>query len=146
MLQNEYLLFIVTNQSGVGLGKISKEAVTKINSHILSCLQSQGITIQQLYCCSHRRDDNCECIKPKPFFIREAQRDYDIDISGSFTIGDHPHDADFGNSAGGTGIYVLTGHGKKHFNELAPHTLCFENLYDAACWILKKPLLKNTNP
>lgn len=140
MLQEKYLLFIVTNQSAIGLGKVSKEAVTRINMNVMSQLESHGITIQQLYCCSHKKDDNCDCIKPNPYFIREAARTYKVDISQSFSVGDHPHDVEFGKAAGGNGIYVLTGHGKRHIDAIAPDTPCFENLLDAACWILKKPL------
>jgi D-glycero-D-manno-heptose 1,7-bisphosphate phosphatase len=137
MLQEKYLLFIVTNQSGVGLGKVSKEAVARINLHVMARLQAAGVTIQQIYCCNHKRDDNCECIKPKPYFIREAEREYGLDISSSFSIGDHPHDVVFGKSAGGTGIYLLTGHGRKHLPDVDEATLCFENLLDAAWWIMK---------
>jgi D-glycero-D-manno-heptose 1,7-bisphosphate phosphatase len=135
MLQEKYLLFIVTNQSGVGLGRISKEAADRVNMFVLSELQHRGITIQQVYCCSHKRDDNCECIKPNPYFIHMAERDYGIDISQSYSIGDHPHDVAFCKLAGGNGIYVLTGHGWKHLADLEPSTLCFDNLLEAAYWI-----------
>jgi D-glycero-D-manno-heptose 1,7-bisphosphate phosphatase len=140
MLQEKYLLFIVTNQSAVGLGKVSKEAVARVNMHVASLFESHGITIQQVYCCAHAKDDNCNCIKPNPYFIREAVREYKVDVSQSYSVGDHPHDVEFGKAAGGNGLYVLTGHGKKHLGAVAPDTLCFENILDAACWILKKPL------
>jgi histidinol-phosphate phosphatase family protein len=138
MLQKHYLLFIVTNQSGVALGRVSMEEVTRVNQHVMAQLQSQGVRIQQLYCCSHKKDDKCECIKPNPYFIHQAHRTYGIDITRSYTIGDHPHDVAFGQNAGANGIYVLTGHGRKHFEQLEPATRCFENLLEAATWILAK--------
>lgn len=140
MLQKEYLLFIVTNQSGVGLGMVSMEAAAKVNSYVMEQLSHRGITVQELYCCFHKKDDNCDCMKPKPYFIHEARRAHAFDVSQSYSIGDHPHDVSFGKNAGGNGIYLLTGHGTKHFNNIEPGTVCFENLYDAACGILKKPI------
>ncbi len=142
MLQKQYLLFIVTNQSAVGLGKVSMEEVSRVNEYLLSILRDNGIMIQKLYCCSHKRADLCRCIKPNPYFIHEAEKKYNLDIARSFSIGDHPHDVTFGKSAGGTGLYVLTGHGRKHLNEIEEGTLCFENLYDAANWIMKIKYVK----
>jgi len=138
LLQKEFLLFIVTNQSGVGLGKISGESAENINQHVRSVLQSHGIKIQRIFCCSHSRDDACECIKPKPYFLLKAMELYNIDIARSYTIGDHPHDVAFGENAGATGLYVLTGHGRKHVEELPPGANIFSNLYDAALWILQR--------
>ena len=140
LLQEHFLLFIVTNQSGISLGRVSREEVDRVNDHVLKHLKNHGIAIQQLYCCSHKRDDHCECIKPKPYFINEAMRAYNLDIAQSFSIGDHPHDVDFCKNAGGNGLYVLTGHGTKHFATVGSDTQCFENLLDAARWVLKKPV------
>jgi histidinol-phosphate phosphatase family protein len=139
MLQKEFLLFIVTNQSGVGLGKITLESARHINSYITSHLEEHGIIIQKVYCCSHKRDDNCNCIKPKPYFLNEARECYDIDLSESFTIGDHPHDVTFGTSAGARGLYVLTGHGEKHRSDCPLHTETFANLMDATYRMLSIP-------
>jgi len=136
-LQNHFYLFIVTNQSGISLGKITKEDADKINQHILNILKSNEIYIKKIYCCSHAKSDNCKCIKPKPYFINKAVKEFGINISKSYSIGDHPHDVDFGRLAGATGLYVLTGHGKKHLNELSQNTLCFKNIYSAAEWIIK---------
>ncbi len=135
MLHEEFLLFIVTNQSGISLGKISGEAAAEVNAHVASVLRSHGITIQQTFCCVHTRDENCACIKPKPYFINKANRDYGIDIAASYTVGDHPHDVEFGDGAGATGLYVLTGHGRKHADDLPANKQRFDNIMDAAAFI-----------
>jgi histidinol-phosphate phosphatase family protein len=138
-LQKRYLLFIVTNQSCVGLKKVTHEAATRVNDFVLSMLAQNGIAIQQLYCCAHTRDNNCECIKPKPYFLHKAREEFGVDLGASFTVGDHPHDVLFGENAGATGLYVLTGHGEKHKPEVAIGTKCFSNLHAAALWILNQP-------
>ncbi len=135
MLHEKYLLFIVTNQSGISLGEISGEGAAVVNDHVSSVLRSHGITIQQTYCCVHTRDENCPCIKPKPYFIHKADRDYGIDIAASYTIGDHPHDVEFGYAAGAMGLYVLTGHGHKHAGELPPDKHMFDDILQAAVFI-----------
>jgi histidinol-phosphate phosphatase family protein len=146
LLQKQYVLFIVTNQSGVGMGFINRETADKTNEYVMYRLKEEDITIARLYCCTHKREDNCRCIKPNPFFLFEAERDFKIDLKRSFVIGDHPHDVEFARSAGLKGLYVLTGHGEKHLNKVPPETDCFFNVLDAACCIVKKPLLNLTSP
>jgi D-glycero-D-manno-heptose 1,7-bisphosphate phosphatase len=137
MLQKSFMLFIVTNQSGVGLGTIPRDVADRINDFVVQSLQTEGVTITRLYCCSHKRDDHCSCIKPKPFFLEQAVKDYNVDLAHSFTIGDHPHDVEFGNNNGATGLYVMTGHGRKHYSDLPEGTVCFDTLLKAAQWIDK---------
>ena len=61
-----FLLFIITNQSGVGRGYFSVEQMHEFNNHMISDLASQGIEIKELVFCPHAPEDNCECRKPKP--------------------------------------------------------------------------------
>ncbi|MDO9125079.1 MAG: HAD family hydrolase, partial [Deltaproteobacteria bacterium] len=107
-LNGRYLLFIVTNQSGIGLGDLNHEDVERINNHIVKALAQEGVTISAVYYCPHRRDQGCECIKPNPYFILEAAREFDLDLSRSFSIGDHPHDVELARNVGAQGIYLVT--------------------------------------
>lgn len=135
LLQKHYRLFIVTNQSGVGRGLVAADAVARVNEYVANVLHDHGIGIARTYCCPHTTEERCACAKPHPFFIRDAQRAFGLDIGRSYAVGDHPHDVAFGEAAGAAGLYVLTGHGRKHSNELKPGTRCFENVLDAARWI-----------
>ena len=119
LLQKQFLLFIVTNQSGVGLGRISREAAVLANAYVVRCLNDEGIDITQVYSCFHKREDNCPCIKPNPYFLYKAEMEYHVDLGRSYVIGDHPHDVDFARNVGATGLYLLTGHGRKHLNEVS---------------------------
>lgn len=135
-LQRYYALFIVTNQSGVGKGTLSHDQVATVNAHLVSLLQHAGITIERVFVCPHVRSEGCLCIKPKPHFLRLAEREHGIDLSRSFTIGDHPHDVEFAHSVGATGLYVLTGHGAKHRADLDPSAIVFPSLVDAVHMLL----------
>ncbi len=75
-------------------------------------------------------------MKPKPFFLEQAVREHGVDLSRSFAVGDHPHDVHFARNAGATGIFVLTGHGALHRDELDGDNLVAKDIEAAAEIIL----------
>ncbi len=122
LLAAKFRLFIVTNQSGVAEGVITRAEVDKVHEFILGHLGQFGIHISRVYFCPHKRSDGCRCIKPNPFFLEAAALRYGVDLSRSFVVGDHPHDMELAHNAGARGVYVLTGHGEK--DRAALHTPC----------------------
>lgn len=54
----------------------------------------------------------------------------------SYVIGDHPHDMKFASNVGATGLYLLTGHGRKHLNKLSNEAEIYRTLNDAANLII----------
>jgi len=135
-LSEDFLLFIVTNQSGVAEGLIRAEAVEEVNKYIVTRLQADGIRIVQVYVCPHRRSDGCQCIKPQPYFLHQAAQQYGVDLQRSFVIGDHPHDVELARRVGAQGVYVCSGHGWKHFQELTGPQIVVPDIRAAAEWIL----------
>jgi D-glycero-D-manno-heptose 1,7-bisphosphate phosphatase len=117
-LLKNFKLFIITNQSGIGRGYYAHKDFKKFNDQLVKELSEQGIIIEKSYCCPHTPEDNCDCRKPNIKFIKEAQKDFDIDLDKSWVIGDHPHDVVLGKNAGTRAIYLTTGHGIKHQPEL----------------------------
>lgn len=136
LLQQDYLLFIVSNQSGVAEGALTSAEVEEVNNHVVEQLASAGVTITAVYWCPHKRSDDCMCIKPNPYFLRRAAEQHDVDLSQSFVIGDHPHDVYLADNVGARGIYVLSGHGRKHRCELNGDHLVVEGIGEAAEWIM----------
>jgi histidinol-phosphate phosphatase family protein len=137
-LQRTFLLIVVTNQSGVAKGAISRIDVNRVNTHMANRLARKGVHICAIYVCPHDRADGCVCIKPKPYFLHRASEEFSIDLSSSFVVGDHPHDVEFARSVGAQGIYVSTGHGLKHLSELPEEEVVVADIADAAEWILSK--------
>ena len=137
-LQEHFQFFIVTNQSGVGKGQLTLDEVKSVNDYVVHWLRERGVQIAAVYCCPHRRDEGCACIKPKPFFLEQAAREHGLDLSRSFVIGDHPHDVHFARNAGAIGIYVLTGHGLQHRAELRGDEIVTADIGAAADWILAR--------
>ncbi len=100
-LQNkDYLLFIVTNQSGIGRGYFSEEQMHEFHGHMLKQLDQKGIKIQEIAFCPHSPDDKCNCRKPSPKLINELCNKYDIDKSQSYMVGDRDSDIEAGKNAG----------------------------------------------
>jgi histidinol-phosphate phosphatase family protein len=135
-LQDKFLLFIVTHQPGVAEGVISIHDVGRVNAHVVERLAGMGVHISATYVCPHQRADRCACIKPKPYFLHKATGEHRVDLRRSFVVGDHPHDVQLARNAGAQGVYVLTGHGAKHRNELSADAVATQDIAEAAQWIL----------
>jgi len=135
-LQEYFLLFIITNQSGVSKGLISENEVKEVNRQIVRALRTRGITIFDVFYCPHKSEENCECKKPKPYFIHHAAQLYNLDLTRSFMVGDHPSDIQCGINAGVTPIYLLSGHGRKHRDELNADFKICKDLSEASKYIL----------
>lgn len=136
-LQEHFDLFIVTNQPGVAKGVISAQDVARVNAYIESYLAEYGVGIVATYVCPHGRDDGCACIKPKPYFLKKAEKDHGIDLQHSFVIGDHPHDVVLAETVGASGIYLLSGHGGKHLQELSGDFPVVDGIHEATELIIK---------
>jgi len=139
ILQQRFLLFIVTNQSGIGKNVFSKDEYLLFNEYLIRLLNSYGVTIAQVYYCPHRKEESCICRKPNQYFINEAEKRYSIDVRSSYVIGDHPHDAEMACNAGARSVYLLTGHGKKHIEELTikPNFIA-DDIFEASLWIMSR--------
>lgn len=82
-------IIIITNQYLIGEGIITLEDYQKFNDLFLRTLKQSGINVLDVFFCPHARDQNCDCIKPKPGLINQALTKYpDIDLSSSFYGGD----------------------------------------------------------
>jgi len=137
-LSEHFALFIVTNESGVAKGLITMQDVENVNNYIVSYLARHGIQLQESYVCPHASVSACRCIKPNPYFLKKAERDFGIDLGRSFVIGDHPHDVELAKNAGADAIYLLSGHGMKHRDEIAEDTVVAEGIGKATEVILER--------
>lgn len=135
-LQEHFRLFVVTHQPGISAGLVSAGEVARVNAHVVDELRRAGVVITDVYCCPHRRDEGCACIKPHPFFLRQAADRYGLDLARSFVIGDHPHDVVLADHAGACGVYVRTGHGGRHLAEVRGRQAVVPGIREAAEWIL----------
>ena len=130
-IQEDYFFFIVTNQSGIGKGYYTLEDFHKYNDYLISILNENRIKIKKTFFCPHVREDKCDCRKPNTKYLKEIADQWNIDMSSSWMIGDHPSDIQFGINGGCKTVYMITGHGKKHSKDLEAKRI--------------KPILRHSN-
>ena len=98
---------IVTNQSGIARGLLTRKGLELIHARLLKLLKSRGVNVEAIYVCPHlpggkvrRYARRCACRKPKPGLLRRAARELGLDLRNSVTIGDSPRDVEAGRKAG----------------------------------------------
>lgn len=106
-----YRFLVVTNQSGIGRGYYSESDMHAVNACIQELLKPAALEIDAFFFCPHTPEANCDCRKPKLGMFIEAQRNFSIDVSKSWMVGDKPSDIEFGKNAGLNTALVLSGYG-----------------------------------
>jgi histidinol-phosphate phosphatase family protein len=99
-------LIVVSNQSGVGRGIISRQQMEAVQTRFLQLTESLGIPIADSYFCTHAPDETCECRKPSSFFLRRAALEHAIDLGASWMVGDRQSDIICGINAGCETIWL----------------------------------------
>ncbi len=104
-----YLIFVVTNQSGIARGFYSEEDFSKLTQWMLEEFEKRGVTISKVYHCPHhpKLSGECSCRKPKPGMLHEAAREFDVDLLSSIIIGDKERDIEAGLNAGLREAYLF---------------------------------------
>jgi len=97
---NNYEVVVVTNQAGIGRGMMTEEELVKIHHKMCHDAIISGGEINYIYYCPHHWDVDCECRKPKPGMLIQAQKDIYFDMSKTYFIGDDERDREAANSAG----------------------------------------------
>jgi D-glycero-D-manno-heptose 1,7-bisphosphate phosphatase len=106
-----YKLIIITNQSGIARGYYSEEDFHTMTKWMIEQFNAQNIDILDVFFCPHGPDSTCQCRKPRPGMLLEAQDKYNIDIKNSWMIGDKEADVGAANAAGiDNTILVKSGH------------------------------------
>lgn len=109
--QSGYLCIVVTNQPVIARGEVSYEKLETIHQKMETLLGFEGAYIDGLYYCPHHPHKgyvgevpelkiNCECRKPKPGMLLQAAKDFNIDLSESYMVGDGENDILAGKAAG----------------------------------------------
>lgn len=105
-LASRYYIIVVTNQSGVGRGYFTEKALAAMNNKLKAEIKRHGGRVDAIYYCPHLPDQGCNCRKPKTGMIDSAAKDFKIDKSRSFMIGDSDVDMELGKNVGITRIRV----------------------------------------
>jgi D-glycero-D-manno-heptose 1,7-bisphosphate phosphatase len=141
----DFKVIVVSNQSGIAKGYYQEEDAIRFNEAIRSRLHEEGALIDAFYFCPHHPEAEnalyrvrCNCRKPSPGLLIQAAKDFDIDLTRSYMIGDKISDIKAGESAGCMSILVLTGHGKAEAGNLNlnAHDIIVPDLFEGVKKIL----------
>ncbi|MFN3076278.1 MAG: HAD-IIIA family hydrolase [Alphaproteobacteria bacterium] len=104
-----YRIFVVTNQAGIARGAMTEADLADIHARMIDEARAAGGRIDAIYHCPHGWDDGCDCRKPKPGMLLKAQREFDLDLSRVYFIGDDERDGQAAAAAGCRFAMVLEG-------------------------------------
>ena len=133
----EYILIVVSNQSGIARGYFTEEDLNIFNNNMNEILKKNGVEITEFYCCPHHPNGIgeykkvCECRKPNNKMIEDAIKKYNIDREKSYMVGDKISDIEAGFKSNLKTVLVKTGYGLKDMEKIDKNeTLICENLKD----------------
>lgn len=109
--KSDYLSVVVTNQPMIAKGFVTFEDVYAVHKKMETLLGESGAYLNKIYFCPHHPERgfegeikelkiDCNCRKPKPGMLLQAQKDLNIDLKKSWMIGDKESDMIAGKSAG----------------------------------------------
>ncbi len=103
-----FLVFVVTNQGGVGLGYMTPQDLAAIHEKIRREVKKAGGEITEFRACTHRPNEGCRCRKPLPGMLTSLAAKYNVDLKRSYMIGDQKQDLAAGRAARTATILIQT--------------------------------------
>ncbi len=111
--QAGYRVVIATNQSGVGRGLFDIETLHRIHEKLRCQLAAVGGSVDAIFFCPHRPEDDCSCRKPKPGLLVDIATRLQVLLSGVPAVGDSLRDVQAARAVGAQPILVKTGKGQQ---------------------------------
>ena len=68
-----FTIIVITNQSAIPRKLISQAELENIHTKLIAAVRSGGGNISDIFFCPHMPDDGCDCRKPAPGLIFQAQ-------------------------------------------------------------------------
>jgi len=147
---HQYLVIVVSNQSGVARGYFPIELVDEVHAHMRVLLGKEGAFVDGIFFCPHyprgvvpEYSIECDCRKPRTGLIERACDAFDVDMENSYVIGDRYSDIELALRLNLEGILVTTGYGLGDVDYVFPR-LSFKpahiakDLLHAARWIIER--------
>lgn len=117
--QSGFLAIVVTNQPVIARGEVTLEELRQIHNKMETLLGEEGAYLDGIYVCPHHPHKgypgecaefkiDCSCRKPKPGLLLQAAKEFNIDLTESWMIGDSEIDVDAGYAAGCHTIQIGT--------------------------------------
>ena len=105
--QQDYLIFVITNQAGIARGLYTEDDFLSLTQWMCEAFASAGAAIDKVYFCpfhavhgigKYKLDSPFR--KPAPGMILQAAREFNVDLARSVLVGDMETDIQAGVAAG----------------------------------------------
>ena len=130
MNRNGFIVIGISNQSAVARGICTCEKVENIHEEITKTLAKDSAVIDKFYYCPYHPDGKIpeyrrksDWRKPEPGMLLQAAKDFNLNLSRSYMIGDDLIDIMAGKNAGCRTVLVLTGKGGEMLEKAAAEEL-----------------------
>jgi D-glycero-D-manno-heptose 1,7-bisphosphate phosphatase len=107
LLDDDFKLFIISNQPDYAKGKTSLNNLKSVHSFFEEQLIKNNIFFSAFYYCYHHPlgivnefSVKCDCRKPGTLFVKQAIKEYNVDLKNSWFIGDRDTDIICGQKSG----------------------------------------------
>ncbi len=126
MNQGGFRVIGITNQSSIARGICTVDQVEGIHREITGALAAKGAVMDRFYYCpyhvggvaaGYRKESDWR--KPLPGMLLQGAKDFDLDLSRSYMMGDNLIDIEAGKNAGCRTVLVLTGKGREMEEKLS---------------------------
>jgi D-glycero-D-manno-heptose 1,7-bisphosphate phosphatase len=104
-----YLLFLFTNQSGIGRGYYSLDDALACNRHMVGMMGFREDPFIETCIAPEAPEDEAVYRKPSPKFIFEMREKYQLDPQNTWMVGDKLCDLEAGLRGGIRSAFVWTG-------------------------------------
>ncbi len=129
---------VATNQSGVGRGLMSLDALEAIHDRMRREVHEAGGALEGIFFCPHTPLDRCRCRKPLPGLLEQVEAALGLAVAGEYMVGDSLRDLKAARAAGALPVLVRTGFGRITERELSieDEVAVFDDLAAFVGWLL----------
>jgi D-glycero-D-manno-heptose 1,7-bisphosphate phosphatase len=102
-----HLIFIVTNQAGIGRGYFTEQDFQRLSAWMCTVFENEGGPIDRVYFSPYHPEHGIGSYKidspmrkPGPGMILQATKEFGVHLAGSVSVGDKESDVEAGIAAG----------------------------------------------
>ena len=128
--QKGYYAIVITNQSGVARGLLTEDTLQEMNAYLID-----QTGVDAVYYCPHHPEGKvsrykkvCQCRKPETGLFELAYREFSIDLSNSYMVGDRAGDIMAGQRAGLKTVLLESGYGTEKLEKEVKPDYVIEDL------------------
>ena len=101
-------IIVISNQAAIGKGMLDASVLAEMTRRFVSLLATAGARIDAVYYCPHTPEAECPCRKPRPALLKQAARDWRLDLTLSILVGDSVSDLEAARAVGCQAVFLAS--------------------------------------